>query len=293
METVKLLKQLENVLQCQLNRQTTIKRKLYQTDMFLQWLNEVEKSIVNITPSDIYHYLESKSFCCAVQVQNLQVIRTIFDICIEKELIFENPASQVRIKHEMITRSYDLPTFEEIKIITEKMQKTDSDLIIRDLLLFEIAYNSARVGELVALNIEDIRLDEKLILLKGKGRGAAKERTVPITDLAVKYIREYCKDRVCGPFFLSYRGKRMTVSAIYQRFKLWSGRNPHIFRHCFATHLLSNGCPTELISKLLGHERSSSTTVYTHICESDLQDRINGSHPRKISFFNGKTLKTL
>ena len=284
METVEHLKQLERILQCQLNRQTTIKRKIYQADMFLQWINEVEKELVSITPSDIFLYLESKPLCRAVQVQNLQVIRTIFDICIEKELIFENPVSQVRIKHEQITRSYDLPTFEEIKTITEKMQKTDSDLIIRDLLLFEIAYNSARVGELVALNIEDIRLDERLILLKGKGRGAAKERTVPITDLAVRYIREYCRDRVSGPLFVSYRGKRMTASAIYQRFKYWSGRNPHIFRHCFATHLLSNGCPTELISKMLGHERSSSTTVYTHIPESDLQNRINGFHPRSSSF---------
>ena len=179
METVELLKQLERILQCQLNRQTTIKRKLYQANEFLQWLNEVEKDIFSITPSDIYHYLESKPFCRAVRVQNLQVIRTIFDICIEKELIFENPASQVRINHEQITRSYDLPSFEEIKTITEKMQKTDSDLIIRDLLLFEIAYNGARVGELVALNIEDIMLDEKLVLLKGKGRGAARKELFP------------------------------------------------------------------------------------------------------------------
>jgi len=289
MKTVELLKLLENVLQCQLNRQTTIKRKIYQADMFLQWLNEIEKDICSITPSDIYLYLESKPLCRTVQVQNLQVIRTIFDICIEKELIFENPASEVRIKHESIIRNYDLPTFDEISTITKKMLKTDSDLIIRDLLLIEIAYNSARVGELVALNIEDIILDEKLILLKGKGRGAAKERTVPITDLAVRYIREYCKNRINGPLFLSYRGKRMTASAIYQRFKLWSGRNPHIFRHCFATHLLSNGCPTEFISKMLGHERSSSTTVYTHICDSELQNRINSSHPRKSSFFADKT----
>ncbi|NLE02897.1 MAG: tyrosine-type recombinase/integrase [Fibrobacter sp.] len=289
METLELLKQLERILQCQLNRQTTIKRKLYQADTFLQWLCEAEKDICSITPSDIYRYLESKPFCRAVQVQNLQVIRTIFDIFIEKELIFENPASQVRIKHEPITRSYDLPTFEEIKAITEKIMKIESHLALRDFLMVELAYgSSARVGELIALNIEDIRLDDKMILLKGKGRGAAKERTVPITDIAIRYIREYCRDRISGPLFLSYRGKRMTASAIYQRFKYWSGRNPHIFRHCFATHLLSNGCPTDLISKMLGHERSSSTTVYTHICDSDLQNRINNSHPRKISFIADK-----
>lgn len=290
METVEHLKQLERILQCQLNRKTTIKRKFYQADIFLNWLCEAEKDIVSITPSDIYLYLDSKSFCSAVRVQNLQVIRTIFDICIEKELIFENPASQVRIKNVSITRTYELPTFEEIKTITEKIQKIESNLALRDFLMIELAYGSgARIGELVALNIEDIGLDDKMILLKGKGRGAAKERTVPITDLAVRYIREYCKNKVSGPLFLSYRGKRMTASAVYQRFKYWSGRNPHIFRHCFATHLLSNGCPTDLISKMLGHERSSSTTVYTHICDSDLQNRINNSHPRKSSFVHGKT----
>ncbi|WP_460011640.1 tyrosine-type recombinase/integrase [Lysinibacillus sp. CTST325] len=40
---------------------------------------------------------------------------------------------------------------------------------------------------------------------------------------------------------------------------------PHQLRHSYATHLLNNGAPIEVIQSLLGHEKSETTRIYAQL----------------------------
>jgi len=63
-------------------------------------------------------------------------------------------------------------------------------------------------------------------------------------------------------------------------FKEHTGYNTHRFRHACASHLLQNGCSIRYIQELLGHEKISTTDIYTHLNKNDLAKVIERKHPR-------------
>jgi site-specific recombinase XerD len=269
------------------NVKTTIERKLYQVKTFLKWCNSQNIELSGINSADIEIYLLQKSIKRGVQVQNREVISHFLEICIKRGILFENPAAEVTIGTTAKERQLIVPSIEEINQITERIRKVDTLIALRDYAMFEMAFGSgARIGELVSLNIEDINLIEKTVLLKGKGRGEKKLRFVPLTDVSVKAIQEYLTRRnaINGALFVSVSGRRMTKSAIYQRFKLWSAWNPHLFRKAFCTCMARNGCSCEMLSRLLGHIQASTLSHYSHLTTADLKTNLHRSHPRSPSF---------
>jgi integrase/recombinase XerD len=55
---------------------------------------------------------------------------------------------------------------------------------------------------------------------------------------------------------------------------------PHTLRHTCATHLLKGKADIRQIQKLLGHQRLSSTEIYTHVEIGDLRRVVRRCHPR-------------
>ncbi len=164
----------------------------------------------------------------------------------------------------------------------------------RNKAMIETMYSCGlRVSELCSLKMEDLYLDEGFIRVTGKG---SKQRLVPISDKAVKEIRLYLTDRChidikpgAEPFlFLSIRrGRPLSRIMVFDIVKDLTSKagirktvSPHTFRHSFATHLLEGGANLRAIQCMLGHEKISTTEIYTHIDRSRLRDEIVSHHPR-------------
>jgi integrase/recombinase XerC len=184
-----------------------------------------------------------------------------------------------------------LPRFLTVDEIFSLMEKPEGIgfLLARDRAILELLYSSGlRVSELASLDLDDVRLKEGLVKVKGKGK---KERIVPVGGKAVDALKSYNVERLLlkrtdPALFLNRSGTRLSdrgVRRIVKKYSRIIGLHgevtPHTLRHTFATHLLQSGADLRVIQELLGHSSLSTTQKYTHLDVTHLMDVYDRAHP--------------
>lgn len=163
----------------------------------------------------------------------------------------------------------------------------------RNYAIIETLYSCGlRVSELINLRFSDLFFNEGFIRVRGKGD---KQRLVPISETAIQKIKNYIPYRAQinikrgseDVLFLSARGtaiSRITVFHYVRKYSEEAGIDkdisPHVFRHSFATHLLERGANIRVIQEMMGHEKISTTEIYTHLDTQYLREEILEHHPR-------------
>jgi integrase/recombinase XerC len=165
--------------------------------------------------------------------------------------------------------------------------------LVRDRAMFELLYSSGlRLGELVALDLDDGRLDLRQgeVTVTGKG---ARTRTVPVGGRARDALRDWLKARalIARPaeraLFVGARGARIAPGTVEARLRAWAKRqglgaavHPHMLRHSFASHVLESSQDLRAVQEMLGHASISTTQIYTHLDFQALAKVYDAAHPR-------------
>ena len=158
--------------------------------------------------------------------------------------------------------------------------------------LLEVLYATGlRVSELVALPEAAARLDQRMLVIRGKG---GRERLVPLNDQAKRTMTDYLalraeakldKSKWLFPSFgesghLSRQHFARELKALAAGAGLKAAQvSPHVLRHAFASHLLQNGADLRVVQTLLGHSDISTTQIYTHVLEERLKSLVRDLHP--------------
>ena len=170
----------------------------------------------------------------------------------------------------------------------------DSDPIhLRDRAVLELLYASGiRVGELSALDVDDVDLAAGVVRVMGKG---SKERTVPFGGPARDALQDWlargrplvATDRSGPAVFLGRRGRRVdprqvrtAVHRLLEHVPDAPDLGPHGLRHSAATHLLEGGADLRLVQEMLGHASLATTQIYTHVSVDRLKQSYRQAHPR-------------
>ncbi|WP_248582339.1 tyrosine recombinase XerC [Nocardioides sp. InS609-2] len=164
---------------------------------------------------------------------------------------------------------------------------------VRDVAMLELLYATGiRVGELVALDIDDLDHERRVARVFGKGR---KERTVPYgqpaaaaLDRWLRFGRPQVRAEGAGAaLFLGSRGRRIDQRVVrelvHRRIAEVPGApdiGPHGLRHTAATHLLEGGADLRSVQELLGHASLATTQLYTHVTTDRLRSAYKQAHPR-------------
>jgi integrase/recombinase XerD len=172
--------------------------------------------------------------------------------------------------------------------------ETDGPLTLRNRALLEVLYSTgARISEAVGLDVDDVDVQSRSVLLRGKG---GKQRLVPIGRPAVSALEAYYvrgrpdlarRGKGTPAIFLNARGGRLSRQSAWQvlqdaaeRAGISGSVSPHTLRHSFATHLLEGGADVRVVQELLGHASVTTTQIYTLVTVSALREVWAGAHPR-------------
>lgn len=173
----------------------------------------------------------------------------------------------------------------------------------RDQAILELFFSTGmRVSELASLTREQINLKRDEFTIRGKGD---KTRIVFVSERAKNAIKAYLERRADVSPFLFIRHDRAaggeiggpltprSIERLVHRYAVLAGItkhvSPHTLRHSFATDLLINGADIRSVQTMLGHASITTTQLYTHITNQQLQEVHQHFHGAKR---NHKPTKT-
>jgi integrase/recombinase XerD len=235
-------------------------------------------------------WLYERNRSAASQARRLSGIKSFYNYLLINDRIEQLPTDNV--ENPRLDRTLpDVLTVAEIDAMLATFDMTTSKGC-RDSAMVEVMYSCGlRVSELTSLKISDLFFGEGYIRIVGKGD---KQRLVPISAIARDKIQLYMEYRTPAlrseaTLFLNNRGMpitRVMVFNIIKQAALLAGVDkqisPHTLRHSFATHLLEGGANLRVIQQMLGHERISTTEIYTHLDRSMLREQVLAHFPRNL-----------
>jgi integrase/recombinase XerC len=231
-------------------------------------------------------------------VRKVAALRTFFKFLCREGILDQNPV----LKVASLKTGHKLPRFLYVEQMNKLLTAPDCTTLLgcRDQVIMELLYGSGlRVSELIDLNREDIISDICLIKVRGKG---GKERIIPMTKYALEAIQAYLalRNDNLSALLLNYQGSRLSVRSIRRiidklvyKADLDQHVHPHMLRHSFATHLLNGGADLRSVQELLGHERLSSTQIYTHLTRDRLREVYKQAHPRSKIKYNCENIHNI
>jgi integrase/recombinase XerC len=251
------------------------------------------KQIDHVTIRGFLSHLYEKGLSKTSVARALAAVRSLYRWLAQEGVVEQNPAALVSTP-KLPKKLPRVPTIEEMNSVLDGQMPEAAAFPERDRLMLELLYGCGiRNSELIGINVEDIRLSNEAILIRGKGK---KERYVPFGDAVKVALGGYLparhkmlaeRKKNSSALLINRRGGRLTTRSVGRIIKkiavakgLSPDAHPHTLRHAFGTHMLEEGADLRAIQEMLGHERLSTTQRYTQLSIKHVLHVYDQTHPR-------------
>ena len=235
--------------------------------------------------------LRSSGYARSTMARRSSAARVFFAFAVRRGLASSDPAGRLATPKTERRLPRVLSQAEAATLVD--LPPRDDPIGLRDRALLELLYATGiRVGELCALDVDDLDTGRRVVRVMGKG---SKERTVPYGVPAARALEQWLTlgrpalvTTGAGlALFLGARGRRIDQRAVrrlvHGYLSEMSGGpdlGPHGLRHSAATHLLEGGADLRSVQELLGHATLATTQIYTHVSADRLKASYDQAHPR-------------
>ena len=247
-------------------------------------------NVIDLEYKDLVKYIESIYDLNSRSINHhITVLNSFYMFLLDDNIIKENPCNNL-VSPKMVKKLPVYLTEDEIDSLLNINLVTCYDY--RNKAMLELLYATGlRITELINLKITDVDIENCFVRVFGKGK---KERIVPVSDIALKYliiyVKEYrneiLKSHISDYLFVSNSYKNISRQGFFKilkneckRANIEKNVSPHVLRHSFATHLLKHGADLRIIQELLGHEDISTTQIYAHLVNEKIKEDYE-YHPR-------------
>jgi integrase/recombinase XerD len=269
--------------------------RAYQSDLSQFHVHLEGAEMSEITPEHLEVYLEKLGtgpYRDTSIRRKVAALKVFFRFLEEKGIFVESPARRLKIKRPVENRVPTVLSGREIRALLTAPKEQVAELssardqspggrnryfcAVRDNVILELLFSTGiRIGELVALDFEDVDLERRQIRITGR---ATRGRIVAIsTDQVANALTQYLDLRADRPLdtkalFVGRSGTRLTIYSIENIFKkhvrlaeIKRHVTPHSLRHTMAAMLVSNGTDIREVQEILGHASILSTQVYAKL----------------------------
>lgn len=252
----------------------------YKSDLL-----QFERQHSDINTADICSYISFLSNTLKLKDSSIRrkivTLQNFYDYLENSDIIEYNPFSKLKFKFRQEQRLPKTLSVSEVRKLLscfntnyEYITDFKRNLFVRDAALIDLLISTGiRIGEASKIKLDDIIINEKTILIHGKGR---KQRLIYISSpVTWERLSALIKERKKTPgrfLFVNRNGQPLSIYGIeniYQKYahkaKINPKSTPHYLRHTFATNLLANGADLRSVQEILGHSSVSTTQIYTEV----------------------------
>ncbi|MFW1753139.1 site-specific tyrosine recombinase/integron integrase [Acinetobacter wanghuae] len=269
---------------------------------FLAFCARQNLQLNDVEATDLRQYMAEKVEQQGLSPSSLQrllsAIRQFMKWADQANYMAFNPADDFQLKRQ----SRPLPGMIDIETVNQIIDQAAPEgevaeqMWLRDKAILELLYSSGlRLAETQSIRIKDIDFNRQLLRITGKGN---KTRIVPFGSKAKESVMAWLQ---VYPFwngdfvpeahvFITKKGNPLGARQIENRVKFQAQRagvnvdlHPHLLRHCFASHMLSNSRDLRAVQEMLGHSNLTTTQIYTHVDFDHLAEIYDQAHPRAQS----------
>lgn len=269
-----------------------------------------DRIITELSSDDLRRYLQSlqQSDLKATSIKRkLATLKVFYQFLVNEQIIDESPTTKLKGKFRIpkrLPRALSQTEIINLLIVASKEVSISDNFNngkmyqkLRNRLIVELLFTTGmRIDELTKLNITDIDLINRTIIIFGKG---SKERLIYVSSNEVLDLLKYYISKrntfssESTALLLNNRLSRLSVHSIGLIFKKLIKQcsfekhyTPHCLRHTMATMLVENGADIRSVQEILGHSSISTTEIYITISKKrkkEVMERFNGRNSIEIT----------